>query len=132
MIAKEKVLVVDIDGTLCPIKTAEQNYADLPANVELVAYLRTLRAQGWRIILNSARGMQSNDGNTGAIAQNVLPTLLAWLERHDVPHDEVHMGKPWPGRDGFYIDDRTVRPREFLEHSLEELEAICARDRFYA
>ena len=132
MIAREKVLVVDIDGTLCPVKTADQNYADLPINAELVAQLRQLRGEGWRIILNSARGMQTHDGNAGAITRHVLPTLIAWLERHDIPHDELHIAKPWPGRDGSYIDDRTVRPREFLAHSLEELEAICARDRFHA
>ncbi len=132
MIAREKVLVVDIDGTLCPVKTAEQNYADLPANEELVSHLRQLHGEGWRIILNSARGMQTYDGNSGQIAQQVLPILLAWLERHNIPHDEIHMAKPWPGRNGFYIDDRTVRPREFVSHSLEELEAICAADRFTA
>jgi capsule biosynthesis phosphatase len=39
------------------------------------------------------------------------------------------MGKPWPGHHGFYVDDRTVRPREFLSHTLEELDALCIRDR---
>lgn len=132
MIAKEKVLVVDVDGTLCPVKTAEQSYAELTPNAELVARLHQLRADGWRIVLNSARGMRTYDGNSGEIARHVLPVLLEWLERHDIPHDEIHIAKPWPGHDGFYIDDRTVRPREFLEMSLEELEAVCQQDRFNA
>ena len=57
------------------------------------------------------------------------PEARAWLDEHGVPYDEIWMGKPWPGRDGFYVDDRTVRPREFLNNSLEELAAICERDR---
>lgn len=129
MIAKDKVLVVDIDGTLCPIKKSGESYGDLPVFVEMRDRLRALHAEGWRIILASARGMRTYDGNLGEIHKNVLPTLVSWLDRHDVPYHEIWMGKPWPGHGGFYIDDRTVRPREFLEHSFEDLEAICNRDR---
>lgn len=129
MIETEKALVVDIDGTLCPIKGKGQDYATLPPEPRLLARLRELKADGWRIILSSARGMRTHDGNPGAIAANVLPVLIDWLKANDVPFDEIVMAKPWPGHQGFYIDDRTVRPREFVEHSLEELAAICDRDR---
>jgi capsule biosynthesis phosphatase len=129
LIAKDKALVVDIDGTLCPIKGPNESYRDLPVDEAMKARLQELRAQGWRIILSSSRGMRTYDGNAGEILKNVLPVLSDWLARNDVPFDEIWMAKPWPGRDGFYVDDRTVRPREFLTHSLEELEAICDRDR---
>jgi capsule biosynthesis phosphatase len=48
-----------------------------------------------------------------------LPVIIEWLRRHDVPFDELHVGKPWCGTDGFYVDDRAVRPSEFatLDHS---------------
>ncbi|MDZ5650605.1 capsular biosynthesis protein [Nitrospirillum sp. BR 11828] len=129
MIAHTNVLVVDVDGTLCPIKVAGQSYADIPPEPLLVGRLRELAAEGWRIILHSARGMRTHDGNLGTINLDTLPTLLDWLKRHEVPYHEVHMGKPWPGDNGFYIDDRAVRPREFLERSLAELDALCERDR---
>lgn len=129
MIAKDKVLVVDIDGTLCPIKAAGENYADLPVDTEMRDRLAAMKADGWRIILSSARGMRTYDGNAGEIMKHVFPTLVDWLTRREVVYDELWVAKPWPGHEGFYIDDRTVRPREFLEHSLEELAAICERDR---
>ena len=129
MIAKDKVLVVDIDGTLCPIKQSHEHYRDLPVYEDMKARLKELHADGWRIILSSSRGMRTYDGNGGEIAKNVLPVIIEWLAAHDIPYDEIWTSKPWPGHSGFYIDDRTVRPREFLEHSLEELEAICDRDR---
>ena len=44
--------------------------------------------------------------------------------------DEILYGKPWPGHFGFYVDDRSVRPREFMEHSPEELSEICKRDQW--
>lgn len=129
MIETEKALVVDIDGTLCPIKRPGENYADLVPEPRMLARLRALREDGWHIILHSARGMRSNDGNLGRIGRTVAPGLLDWLARHDVPFDELHLGKPWPGRRGFYVDDRAVRPREFLELDFDELAALVERDR---
>jgi capsule biosynthesis phosphatase len=129
MIANKNVLVVDIDGTLCPIRGTGQRYEDLPAEPVMLARLRSLVDQGWRIILHSSRGMRSYDGNVEDIHREVLPTLLSWLETHGVPFHELHIGKPWAGENGFYVDDRAVRPREFVEHSFEELVALCARDR---
>ena len=129
MIATDRVLVVDVDGTLCDIKRAGQSYADVAPEPRLIARLRELHAQGWGIILSSARGMRSNDGNLGQINKTVAPVILDWLARHEVPFDELHLGKPWPGSEGFYIDDRAVRPREFLENDQSGLEALVAQDR---
>lgn len=129
MIEKTKAMVIDIDGTLCPIKTTEQSYADLPVEPQMRQRLVELKEAGWRIILSSARGMRSYDGNQGEITAKVLPTLMDWLHRHEIPFDELWMGKCWPGLEGFYVDDRSVRPREFVENTLDELGAICARDR---
>ena len=132
MIGEGRVLVVDLDGTLCPIKQPGEHYADLPPEPLLLARLQAMAAEGWRIVIHTARGMRSHGGNTGEIAARVLPVILAWLDRHGVPYHEVHVGKPWPGQDGFTVDDRSIRPREFVEHSLEELHRICARDRLAA
>ena len=129
MIAGTKVLVVDVDGTLCPIKAPGESYRDLQPEPLLLARLQGMAAEGWRIVIQSARGMRSHDGNPGEINARVLPVLIDWLQRHAVPFHEVHVAKPWPGDNGFYIDDRSVRPREFIENSLEELDRLCARDR---
>jgi capsule biosynthesis phosphatase len=129
MIAKNKALVVDIDGTLCDIKGKGESYADVAPEPRMVARMREMHAQGWRIILSSARGMRSNDGNMGQINKVVTPVLLEWLACHDIPYDELHMAKPWPGSDGVYIDDRAVRPREFLENDQSGIDALIARDR---
>jgi capsule biosynthesis phosphatase len=129
MVAYRNVLVVDIDGTLCPIRESGQRYEDLPAEPVMLARLRRLADQGWRIILHSSRGMRTYDGSVEEINREVLPALLTWLAARGVPFHELHMGKPWAGENGFYVDDRAVRPREFVEHSFEELADLCARDR---
>ena len=68
--------------------------------------------------------MRTYDGNVGEINKHTAPKLIAWLERWNIPFDELHFGKPWAGRDGFYIDDRAVRPDEFLKLSAGELRAL--------
>lgn len=55
--------------------------------------------------------------------------LSAWLENWEIPYDETVYGKVWPGHKGFYIDDRTVRPDEFLKYPPEELEKLCTDSR---
>ena len=47
------------------------------------------------------------------------------LDKWEIPYDEILYGKPWPGHKGFYVDDRTVRPDEFLKYNVDELNEIC-------
>ena len=122
-------LVMDIDGTLCPIKKAEEQYADLIPFEEMVQKLRACRADGAKIVLYSSRNMNSYQGNIGLINKNTAPVLLKWLEKWDIPYDEIIFGKVWPGHRGFYVDDRSVRPDEFLTHTPEEMEQICEDSR---
>ena len=70
--------------------------------------------------------MNSYNGNLGLINKYTAKALLEWLEKWEIPYDEIVYGKVWPGHKGFYVDDRTVRPDEFLKYSPEELEKLCA------
>ena len=65
--------------------------------------------------------MKTYSGNIGQINVKTLPTIIKWLDQHDVPYDEVVVGKPWCGSDGFYIDDRAIRPNEFANLSYNEI-----------
>jgi len=114
VIRKEKVIVIDVDGTLCGIRRADQTYDDVPPISAVVSKLREYKRNGFYIALYSSRNMNAYDGNIGLINANTAPTLIAWLKRHDVPFDEIYFGKPWPGNGGFYVDDRAVRPDEFV------------------
>ena len=121
--------IFDIDGTLCPIKKADEKYEDLVPFKEMVDKIREYKSQGARIILFTSRNMNSYKGNIGLINANTARIILNWLEKWDIPYDEIIYGKPWPGHNGFYVDDRTVRPDEFLNKSVDELNEICKRSR---
>ena len=122
----EKItLVVDVDGTLCPVKTNSEAYCDLEPYENIVQKLREYHAEGAKIVLYTSRNVNTYKGNIGLINANTAKILLAWLDRWEVPYDEIIYGKPWAGRRGVYIDDRAVRPDEFLKYSFDELEKIC-------
>ena len=121
--------IFDIDGTICPIKGKNENYEDLVPYKEIVEKIRYYHDNGARIILFTSRNMNSYNGNIGVINKKTAKILLEWLDRWDIPYDEILFGKPWPGHNGFYVDDRTVRPDEFLTKSIEELNSLCEESR---
>lgn len=116
-------IVIDVDGTLAHSKGQGKEYSDCPPNEEVVAKLREYREKGFYIVVFSARQMRTYQNNVGLLQANTLPVLIDWLKEHDVPFDEVHVGKPWCGFDGFYVDDKAIRPDEFTSLSYEEVMA---------
>lgn len=125
----EYTFVFDVDGTLCPIKTKEERYEDLIPYANMVEKLRHYKNEGAKIVIFTSRNMNSYDGNIGLINKNTAPILREWLEKWNIPYDEIIFGKPWPGKKGFYVDDRTIRPNEFLEKDPEEYDVICKESR---
>lgn len=121
--------ICDIDGTLCPIKLKEECYEELIPYSDMVNKLRMYHENGAKIVLFTSRNMNSYNGNIGLINKNTAKILMEWLEKWDIPYDEIIYGKPWPGHNGFYIDDRSIRPDEFLNKSLNELNEICNESR---
>ena len=125
----EYSFIFDIDGTLCPIKRKEENYKDLVPYQDMVDKLKYYHENGAKIILFTSRNMNSYNGNLGKINKSTAKVLLEWLDKWDIPYDEIFYGKPWPGHKGFYVDDRTVRPDELLTRSVEELDDICRKSK---
>ena len=122
-----KRLVFDLDGTLTH-DDPSVGYAERKPNAAVVEKLRAYQQQGFEIVICSARNMRTYEGQIGKINANTLPVILDWLTRHEIPFDEVHVGKPWCGADGFYVDDKAVRPSEFLALSHAEIQAPLARE----
>lgn len=120
-INKTKSIVLDIDGTICPLKLSHEEYENLTPNWEMVRKIREYQDSGFYIILFTSRQMRTYDGNIGLINANTLKKLFYWLDRNNIPYDEVHVGKPWPGSGGFYVDDKAIRPSEFIEKTYEEI-----------
>lgn len=124
-------LVVDLDGTICPIKKADERYEDLKPYDNIIQKLEEYRKKGFRILIFTARQMRTHEGNIGLINVHTSRMTMNWLDKWNVPYDEIIFGKPWPGKGGFYIDDRAIRPDEFLKYNEDELNKMLddARER---
>lgn len=114
-------IVIDVDGTLAELKEPDESYADLQPRQDVLDKLRDYQTQGFYIVVYSSRNMRSYASNMGLLQANTLPILIDWLRKHDVPFDEVYVGKPWCGFEGFYVDDKAIRPSEFTTLSYEEI-----------
>jgi capsule biosynthesis phosphatase len=122
-------LVVDIDGTLCEIKRKDQQYIDVEPKLDVINKLHEYRSKGYKILLYTSRNMNTHEGNLGLINRYTAPIMFEWLEKWKVPYDEILFGKPWPRHNGFYIDDRAVRPDEFVKYSEDEIHALLGQSK---
>ena len=106
---QRRTLVVDIDQTLC-IKNSDYKSAEPIDSV--CERLRQESSSGAYIILFTSRNMRTFNGNIGLINKFTAPTLLNWLELHNIPFDEIYFGKPW-GPKVNYIDDKMLSIDDF-------------------
>jgi len=117
-----KNIVIDIDKTLTLGDNKDYNLVS--PNLELVNKVREYKSNGFNIILFTARNMRTHNNSIGKINAKTLPIIFKWLEKHKIPYDEIYVGKPWCGFDGFYVDDKTIRPDEFIEKSYADIKKI--------
>lgn len=121
-----KRLIFDLDETIT--LSAHDGYANAVPNLALIARLRDYQRAGFEIVISTSRNVRTYNGNIGKINAHTLPVILDWLGRHGVPFDEIYVGKPWCGTHGFYIDDKAVRPSEFLRYSYDDITALLAAE----
>lgn len=122
-----KKLILDLDDTIS--YKGSMSYTDAIPNTALVSKLEQYKNDGFHIVIFTARNMRTYEGNIGKINIHTLPTIIEWLDKHNVPYDEIIVGKPWCGHEGFYVDDRAVRPSEFCSMSFEEITHMLDKEK---
>lgn len=120
---KIKKIIVDVDDTLT-INKSSKDYKNKLPRLDVISKLNEYRDKGYEIIIFSARNMNTYEGDLSKILKNTLPVLTDWLKKYNVEFDGIIMGKPWCGHDGFYIDDRAIRPDEFVNLSESQIQEI--------
>ncbi|WP_425653329.1 HAD-IIIC family phosphatase [Vibrio campbellii] len=121
-----KRLIVDLDGTLTQANT--NDYRNVLPRKDVIEKLKQYKEEGFDITISTARNMRTYESNVGKINIHTLPVITEWLDKHDVPYDEILVGKPWCGQEGFYIDDRAVRPSEFSSLSFDEINDLLKKE----
>lgn len=105
----------DLDGTLFHFPEVKGDYTTAKPVQNHINLVRFLKEQGHYIIIYTANGMLTYDGDIEAIKENRLPIIEANLQKHGVPYDEIIVGKPLAH---FYIDDLAFNPYNNLNNVL--------------
>ena len=87
----DKVIAIDIDGTVCTVEIDYRDCKLMPGCIEAFA---KIRQKGYKIYLHTGRHINNFD------------TTVNWLKENGVEYDLIIFGKP-PAK--YYIDDRAVR-----------------------
>lgn len=122
-------LVVDLDDTLS--YTINGDYENSKPITPVIEMLKAYKENGFQIVIYSSRQMRTYNGLIGKININTLPNIINWLNKNNVPYDEIIVGKPWCGFDGWYIDDKAIRPSEFLSMSQDEIQHMLDEEKKY-
>ena len=115
-------IIIDLDDTIC--KTNKGDYENSIPKEEVIKKIKEYKDLGFEIIIYTSRNMRTYKGNIDLIKANTLPIIIKWLEKFDVPYDQIIVGKPWPSFGGFYVDDKAIRPDEFVNLTYSEIQKI--------
>lgn len=130
-----KSLIIDLDGTLTidenlsNLSTNSSHYLQKKPNLAVVKKLKEFRDKGFRVVIFTSRNMRSFNGNIEQIKEQTLPDILKWLQMHEIPYDDVIVGKAWCGFEGFYVDDKAIRPSEFANLSEAQIHTLLEKER---
>jgi len=113
VVSPDKVLCVDVDDTICATK--ERDYLNSVPIMPMVEKLREARSKGYTIVLHTARGQGRSEGKWKTVEDEVRKEVESFCIKFDVPWDVIVLGKPWAM---WYIDDKAIRPEEFLNIQL--------------
>ena len=119
-------IIVDLDNTIT-IDDPNTPYENKTPNIPIINKLTDYKNANWEIIIFTSRNMNTYKGDVEVIKKNTIPIIIKWLTEHKVPYDEVIIGKPWPGKDGFYIDDKSIRPDEFLNLTSKQISHLLKK-----
>jgi capsule biosynthesis phosphatase len=120
-----KKIIIDLDDTISFSSGA--NYSEATPVLPVIEKLKYYSSLNFSIVIFTSRNMRTYEGDIGKINIHALPTIIDWLKKYEVPFDEVIVGKPWCGNDGFYVDDKSIRPSEFANLNLSQIQELIAK-----
>ena len=122
--------IMDIDGTISLSEKLEDgsfDYENATPIVPVIDRINELYEEGHTIVLATARGMRTYEGNVEKVKENIVPLLKSWLEKHGVKYHELRVGKAW-GERPIYVDDRGLSLKHFVHSNPEFFENIIKSD----
>lgn len=103
------IYVFDLDETICTTKginaPRHEKYKNAKPIEKTVNLIIKLYNSGNIIIINTARGMVTNNDDVDAVIEDVGEITKNWLIDNGVPFHQLCFGKPYGD---VYIDDKAL------------------------
>jgi len=106
-------IIIDLDNTLTQ-EDAENNYSQKIVNQSVSMSIKNAISLGYESKIFSARNMRSLNGDLNKIESITRPIAEAWLKQNNIDYEELILGKPWCGYNGWYLDDKNISIEEFI------------------
>lgn len=107
-------IVFDLDDTIC--RTRNRDYANAEPLYGVIEKIRAAKSMGNYIIIHTARGMLSCNGNVEKAEKKNRKIIEDWLANNNVPYDEIIFGKPYAD---LYIDDKALNVPQWRQTGIE-------------
>jgi len=107
------IVIIDLDDTLTQ-EDADKSYSQKIVNKPIVISIKNAISLGYESKVFSARNMRSLNGDLNKIESITRPIAETWLQENDIDYDELILGKPWCGYNGWYLDDKNISIEEFI------------------
>ncbi len=107
-----KRICIDLDGVIADFKKGNETYLDVLPIDGAREKLVELKQNNHYIIIQTARHMKTCEGNLGLVNARITKITLDWLDKYQIPYDEIYFGKPWAH---IYIDDNAFRFQNWNE-----------------
>jgi capsule biosynthesis phosphatase len=116
-------IVFDLDGVICELKKPSESYSEVIPKKKVIQKMRNLKDDGHYLIIHTGRHMRTCDGDVAKVIEKIGKITKEWLEKWQVPYDELVFGKPYAD---MYIDDLGVEfsNSEKLGEKLESIQPV--------
>lgn len=105
-----KKIVIDLDGTLCT-QESTGTYQLAKPKLDMIKRVNELWTEGWTVLIFTARGMNTFDGDIEKIESNYRELTENWLKENRVCYNKLQFGKP---SGDYYVDDKCLTFADFL------------------
>jgi capsule biosynthesis phosphatase len=99
-------ICVDLDGTICEHTRPGLTYADVKPLPGAIDTLKELKERGYYIVIFTARNMRTCNNNVGRVIARQGKLVINWLDKYEIPYDEIRFGKPHVD---YFIDDKGIK-----------------------
>ena len=112
-----KTIICDVDDTIST--TTTHDWENATPNTAVINKINKLYDEGWTIILMTARGQVSCNGDFKLASDKYRTKMEAWLKKYDVKYHMLSFEKYLAS---YYVDDKALTPQQFLDLDIRDLQ----------